>query len=133
MTRGTEHIPDDKTRKMVEAMSSYGIPQADISLVVGICENTLRKHYEYELATAAAKANSQVAQRLYKKCIEDGDTTSMIFWLKTRARWAETMKQEITGKDGGPVEHTLQSTDQEIINRYILSKGLGDKNGTPKS
>lgn len=98
------HSPDDKTRKTVEAMSSYGIAQEDIAKVLEIDAKTLRKYYEYEIDTAGSKANSQVAQRLYQKCM-DGDTSSMIFWLKTRARWAETVKQEVTGANGGPVQN----------------------------
>jgi len=90
------HEPNDKNRKTVEAMSSYGIPQDDIAKVIGIDAKTLRKYYGHELDTASAKANSQVAQRLYNKCL-DGDTSSMIFWLKTRAKWAETIKQEHSG------------------------------------
>ncbi len=98
------HEPDEKTRKTVEAMSSYGIPQEDIAKVLEIDPKTLRKYYEYELDTAAAKTNSQVAQRLYQKCLA-GDTASMIFWLKTRARWAETVKQEHLGKDGEALKY----------------------------
>lgn len=96
------HKPTDETRKQVEAMSSYGVPQKEIAAVFGITDETLAKHYRKELDTACAKANSMIAQRLYKKAM-DGDTTSMIFWLKTRGRWAETIKQEHTGKDGGPI------------------------------
>lgn len=93
------HEPDEKTRKTVEAMASYGIVQDDIAAVLEIDDKTLRKYYSHELATAAAKANSQVAQKLYQKCMND-DTASIIFWLKTRAKWSETVKQEHTGKDG---------------------------------
>ena len=113
--RGSKpHVPDDKTRATVEAMSSYGIPHEDIAKVIGIDDKTLRKHYRTELDTACAKANSQVAQRLYKKCME-GDTSSMIFWLKTRARWAETVKQEITGKDGEAIKVSVPSITALII------------------
>jgi hypothetical protein len=77
-------------------MSSYGIPQADICAVVEVDLKTLRKHYRKELDTATAKANSQVAQRLYQKCL-DGDTTSMIFWMKTRGKWSEKVEHELSG------------------------------------
>jgi len=99
------YTPNDKDRATVEAMVSYGIPQEDIAKVIQIDPKTLRKYYEHEIDTASAKANSQVAQRLYKKCMND-DTSSIIFWLKTRAKWAETIKQEnqTLDKDGKPTD-----------------------------
>lgn len=104
------HEPTQENRKTVEAMSSYGIPQSDIAKVIGVDDKTLRKYYREELDTATAKANAQVAQRLYKKCLE-GDTTSMIFWMKTRAKWAETDKREhkISGKLS--IENILDELD----------------------
>ena len=120
MTR--PHEPDDKSRSTVEAMVSYGIPHEDIAKVIGIDDKTLRKYYRSEIDTASAKANAQVAQRLYKKCMKD-DTQSIIFWLKTRAKWAETIKNELTGKDGGELSmtHRVDSPD-EIIERYMKRK-----------
>lgn len=41
-------------------------------------------------------------------------------------------KIEIAGDPDAPLT-VLQSNDQEIINRYLTSKSLGDNNGTPKS
>ena len=68
---------------MVEAMSAYGIPQDDISLVVGIDRNTLAKYYRQELDQASAKANAKVAERLYDRAI-NGDVKAMMFWLERR-------------------------------------------------
>lgn len=110
MTR--PHEPDDKSRATVEAMVSYGIPHEDIAKVIGIDDKTLRKHYRHEIDTASAKANSQVAQRLYKKCMND-DTASIIFWLKTRAKWAETQKHEHGGDGGGPIQ--IEATLKTIL------------------
>ena len=59
---GRLHQPTDATRKQVEALASYGVPQAEIAKVVGICGNTLAKHYGNTLDVAATKANSLVAQ-----------------------------------------------------------------------
>jgi hypothetical protein len=96
------HEPDQKTRKTVEAMSSYGIPQEDIAKVIGIDPKTLRLHYRYELDTAETKANAQVASRLYQKCMKD-DTSSIIFWLKTRAKWKDASKDDVAGDNGNIV------------------------------
>lgn len=106
MAKGQQpHVPTDKDRATVEAMASYGIVQDDIAAVLDIDDKTLRKYYAKELRTATAKANSQVAQRLFKKCMAD-DTSSIIFWLKTRAQWKETFKQEnqYLDKNGNPTD-----------------------------
>ena len=111
MTSGREHFPTQKNKEMVKAMTAYGVPQAEIAAVMGIHRETLAFHYREEIDTAVAKANSKVAERLYQKAMS-GDTACMIFWLKTRAKWAETVKQEISGPDGGALKynHTLDVT-----------------------
>lgn len=101
-----KHVPDEKTRKQVEAMSSYGIPQKEIAKVIGIADKTLSKHYRHELDTAETKANAMVAGKLYKKCM-DGDTTCLIFWLKTRARWSEKDSRD-------------REKEDEIVDEYKL-------------
>ncbi len=97
------HKPDEKTRAEVLALTGFGTSQADISTYLGIKEKTLRKYYKEELETGTLRANSTIARALYKKAV-GGDTTSMIFWLKTRAKWRETDRLELTGADGGAVE-----------------------------
>ena len=77
------HKPTAEQRRMVEAMSAYGIPQEDISAVVGVDRNTLAKHYRHELDQASAKANAKIAERLYDRAIK-GDVKAMMFWLERR-------------------------------------------------
>ena len=38
------------------------------------------------------------------------DTTAGIFWLKNRQRdkWRDKVETEVTGKDGGPIDHSLR-------------------------
>ena len=94
-----QHKPTDKTRKLVESSSGLGLPHESIACLVGIDDKTLRKHYRNELDMGKAKAHGQIAKTLYSKAV-GGDTTSLIWWTKTQMRWAETVKQEITGADG---------------------------------
>jgi hypothetical protein len=83
------HQPDPAVRRQVEAMAAYGIPETDISMVVGIDPKTLRKHYRDELDFGQTKANAQVAGFLFNSA-RNGNVTAQIFWLKTRAGWKET-------------------------------------------
>lgn len=105
------HKATEETRRTVEAMCSYGIPQPDIAAVIGIDPKTLRLYYREELDTATAKANARVAGVLYKKCLDDEDTASVIFWLKTRAKWSETIKtqNQTLDKDGNPIDDPISA------------------------
>src|SRR5215216_4237130 len=99
--------PSDEQRRMVEAMTGYGIPQQDIARVIGIHEESLRKHFRQELDTGVAKANARVAEFLFEQATGqrgEGSVTAAIFWLKTRARWKETIATEHSGPDGRPIE-----------------------------
>ncbi len=101
----TAHQPDPTSRRQVEAMAAYGVPEKDIATVVGIDPKTLRRHYRRELDTGSIKANSKIAESLYRKALGDGSqsVTAAIFWLKTRARWKETVVQEHIGEAVTPV------------------------------
>ena len=117
--------PTDEDRALVEQLAAFGIPVESMTLFVkdkagkSISEKTLRKHFAKELDQGEMKANFKVAQTLFKKAIS-GDTTSMIFWLKTRARWKESPQQvELTGKDGGPVEQKTTVVDEKQIKAAV--------------
>jgi len=104
-------------------MAAYGIPEADVARVLGIDPKTLRKHYRDELDTGSIKANSRIAESLYRKAMGDGaqSVTACIFWLKTRAHWKETTVQEHTG-NMGPIMR---------IERVIVAAPLREDRGLP--
>ena len=89
--------PDEVSRRQVEAMAGYGVPEADIARVLDIDPKTLRKHYRQELDHGHSKANAKVAENLFRKATGDGREAviAAIFWLKTRARWRETNVTEV--------------------------------------
>ena len=49
------HKPEPTSRRQVEAMAAYGVPEADIATVIGIDPKTLRKHYRTELNTGPSR------------------------------------------------------------------------------
>jgi hypothetical protein len=97
------HKPTDETRKLVETSSGLGLPHESIAVLVGIDDKTLRKYYRNELDSGKAKAHVKIAQTLYQKATA-GDTTSLIWWTKSQMRWSETVKNEVTGADGEPLQ-----------------------------
>ena len=86
-----KHMPTDEQRRNVEAMTGYGIPEADIARVIGIDPKTLSLHYRDELDLGRARANTKVADNLFKIATGTGReaVTAAIFWLKVRAGWSE--------------------------------------------
>lgn len=123
------HKRDESVARQVEAMAGYGVSQPEICKAVGIGSiNTLKKHYGEELQRAAVRANSRVAESLFRKATGDGpaSVTAAIFWLKARAGWIETSRQEVTGKDGGPVETKVDledlADDERASLRAILER-----------
>jgi hypothetical protein len=123
------HRPEPATRRQVEALAGYGVPEAEIAAVVGIDAKTLRKHYRPELDHGHTKANARVAENLYRKATGEGReaVTAAIFWLKTRAGWKETSLHEVSGREGGPLEvseHSPRHVARAIL--QILASARDD-------
>ena len=134
------HAPTSQQRKMVESMSAYGIPQDDISKVIGISIDTLAKHYREELDTATAKANAKVAETLYRQATNADNprsATAAIFWLKTRGGWKETSVHEHGGIGGGPIQTQEVSALDRINSKLdgIATRAAedSDPSGTERS
>ena len=126
------HQPDPLTRRQVEALAGYGVPETDIAGVVGIDPKTLRKHYRGELDHGHVKANAKVAENLFRKATGEGReaVTAAIFWLKTRAGWRETNVHEVSGRGGGPIV-TIEGSAHEIIEARLAE--IGRRLAAPQS
>jgi hypothetical protein len=118
------HRPDPAHRRQVEALAAYGIPEADISGVVGIDPKTLRKYYRDELDLGETKANAQVAGFLFNAA-KNGNVTAQIFWLKTRAKWRETpLELRHSGSIGR--KDLSELSDEELMDMiHTLGAGVG--------
>jgi hypothetical protein len=92
------HEPTDKTRMTVDGMAGCGVREDEIALFLDIDPKTLRKHYRRELDTAHVRANTAVANRLYKHATGES-VAAAIFWLKARAGWRETQVIAFTEDD----------------------------------
>jgi hypothetical protein len=89
----SNHVPTEATRQTVQLHTMVGTNQTDIARVLDIDEKTLRKYYRDELDLAKAKANATIGGALFNKA-KTGDTSAMIFWMKTQAGWRETKEPE---------------------------------------
>lgn len=95
--------------KKVEEYAQLCDSESEIALALGISQDTLsRRKKDYAdfaeaIKRGKAKANIFVGGKLMQK-IKNGDTASIIFYLKTRCGWKETQKLEadIIQKESAP-------------------------------
>lgn len=87
------------TRSQILALASFGAPHADIAQYMNLDLKTVYKYYRRELNTGAIKANSAVAQSLYKKAT-GGNVVAQIFWMKARAGWSDKVEIDHRSVDG---------------------------------
>lgn len=124
---GRPHKPTDRTRLLVRQHAIVGTRQEAICAILGISVPTLLKHYRLELDNARDEANAAVGGALFTKAML-GDTTAMIFWLKTRARWKETV--DISNDDGSlkPGAVDLSTLSDETLAELVAARDAAKRN-----
>ena len=110
------HQPDAKSRQQVEMLVSYGLTHDAIGAIIGVHDDTLRKHYAQELAYGKAKVTAQVANALVKKALSDraDSVNAAKFYLQSQAGWKE--RSELAGDPNNPLKSVT-----EIIVRGVRS------------
>lgn len=93
-----QHDPTKAQRELVSLHATMGTTQSVIADLLEIDDKTLRKHYRKELDQSVAKANATIGGALFNKA-KAGDTSAMIFWMKTRARWSEARPTDDTDNE----------------------------------
>ena len=125
-----QFVPTETERAQVEALVSYGIALEHIVMLITrndkpIAINTLKKHFERELAVGPAKANMLVAQSLFKMATDTKHKQQFQaakFWLQVRAGW--TMQ---TAGDLDLAQLLAGATDAELAAlEGVLKRGVGD-------
>lgn len=100
------HAPSNESRQLVQLHATVGTPFGTIARLLDIDYKTLDKYYRNELDLAISQANATIGGALFNKA-KGGDTAAMIFWLKTRARWRETL--DISNDDGSLKPESTQA------------------------
>ncbi len=121
MTQGVRFEPTDEQRRLVKAMSGFGVPHDDIAVLLDIDPKTLRNHMQAELDRGSIEATAKVGQSLFRMATEGNNVAAAIFWMKARAGWREKHEVKVTTDD----DLTLL-TDEELDQRSDeLERALG--------
>lgn len=102
--------PTVEQRRLVEQLTGIGCTQDEVLHCVPwgrpgdkpVDGKTLRKHFADELQRGTSLANMRLKKTAFDLAVE-GDRTMLIFLLKVRCGYSETVKVEATGRDGAPL------------------------------
>lgn len=94
-------VPTDQQRADVRAWAKIA-DENTIARQLGISRSTLVKYFAPELQSGRFEAVAAIGGKLIQKAMA-GNIPSMIFYLRTQGKW--NTRVEVTGADGGPVQH----------------------------
>ena len=98
MSQGKEHVPDLTSRAKVTGFACAGFKQPMIATYLGICEDTLVKHYAYELLNARMEKLESVAKNAFCMALEGSEKMTDLI-LRTHLQWVNPKQQEDDKKD----------------------------------
>ena len=100
---------DPTEAKLVQACSQYREPQEDTAARLGMCVETMLRLYREEWEKGKREGDLAIRKTLYDQA-RSGNTPALIFYCKTQLGMKETSRQEVTGENGGPVQHSIRLT-----------------------
>ena len=95
------HKPTDDIRQRVKDLAVAGIPVYLIAKVVKLDDETLTKHYQYELSCSQAETVQRIAKVVAIQA-EQGDPKAQALYLKTQGAkfgWVEKQVVETVSAD----------------------------------
>lgn len=108
----------------VERLAQVCDNEEEIAIALGISYSTLKnRKREFVQFASAIKRGKSKANAFVGGClmnlIKEGNPAATIFYLKTRCGWKETIKQELTGADGAPIEVNAK-TVENLSNEELM-------------
>ena len=121
---GSPHYkPNDLDRQLVRDALASGLTQKDAAMIVGVCEQTMLKHYQRDVDTAKAAMIAAIGGTLMTSALK-GNIAAQTFYLKTQGRWSETVKLGGDAENPVVLEHkaNLASALKEVIAQLAEQK-----------
>ena len=141
-------VATDDMRQQVERLVGVGCTVGEVLNCCAwgrapISEATLRQHFAKELARGQAAALSRLKGTAFDLAV-GGDKAMLIFLLKVRCGWRETVRVENTGADGQPLpapasqarlylpeKNTISALTSTAINPLAAEVRLSTKDPEP--
>lgn len=117
MVMHNTHQVTERMKQRVSDLSVAGIPKYLIAKIVGIDEDTLNKHYDYELSCAQAEAVERISNVVAIKA-QEGCPKAMALYLKTQgAKFGWVEKQVVEQIDNKQIDD-LKASIMELEKKH---------------
>ena len=122
MKQGKLYKPTDADRLFVERSVMAGTTINTIADCLNITDDTLRKHFRYEITTARERMKGE-AVRVLMDSLTDGSLDAAKYVLSRAAGWTEKTAHEHSGPDGGAIETVDWSrVDTETMRKLMAAR-----------
>lgn len=115
-----QHVPTDASRAHVAKLIGFGITIKDICALMKLDDDTLRKHYRYELETGGTTTNVNVISALYNSAVNRNSVPAQIYWTKARAGWRDSVDVNV---------HGSEPTALHLLAAQLISERLATERG----
>ena len=121
------HEPTAERRRQVEVMARRFMPQEAIAAVIGVCDDTLRRHYAAELRRGDGLGCERLAAK-FEGLVDSGNVAAIMHGVKVKLGLSEKTKMEHSGEvGGGKLDVYLRMTEDELLKRLAeLDEVLAD-------
>jgi hypothetical protein len=110
------HRPTAEQRRQVEVMAGRFMPQEAIAAVLGICDDTLRRHYAEELRRGDGLGCLKLSTK-FEGLIDSGNVPAILHGVKVKLGLSERVKVEHSGEVRGGLDVYLRMTEDELLKR----------------
>lgn len=117
MVMHNTHEPTDRTRERVTDLAIAGIPQYMIANIIGIDDDTLKKHYKRELECSEPEAVERVASTVVMQAI-NGNEKSQALYLKTKGAKYGWVEKQIIEQQGAEDTQALREKIAELEKKH---------------
>lgn len=116
-----KHEPTEALRQRVTDLAVAGIPKYLIAKVIKIDDETLTKHYEYELSCAQAEAVERIGKVVAIQALE-GDPKAQALYLKTQGAkfgWVEKqIVEQVNSDDMKELKASITDLEEKYKREY---------------
>ena len=116
-----KHVPTEALKQRVTDLATAGIPKYLIAKIIKIDDETLTKHYEYELSCAQPEAVERISKVVALQA-EAGDPKAQALYLKTQGAkfgWVEKQVVEtVSTEDTQALKEKIRELEEKHTKEY---------------